>query len=345
MSLHCPPQRSSASISTMLPRTEDIMNQVAQYMCRFLAFPFLAIGTTVLAMFSTAVAETLVVDNTDVAFSIVSGSWTASTTVPGFEGSNYLHDGNAGGGSEVQWDLSPSSPSSKYSVFARWAGGTNRATNAGFIITSATGDELVVKSQRQGGAYVLLGEFTGPTRVRLLNSAADGFVIADAVKIVRIGGSPLSGGSAGYGPGTGTDMWTTYIAEQNLYSPHEDDCDAATEVFVEIASSGRGFCMEVNERTAATWEEARDSCATDLKRLPEAVEWKIACRRSGSSFNQLLDGIEWVGNTATLFWPNAGAGSLMAAIVGFSPTCASISVNYVGQRDSIESSHSYRCLR
>ena len=59
-------------------------------------------------------------------------------------------------------------------------------------------------------------------------------------------------------PAAGTDMWTALMAEQELFRPHEDNCDVATEAFVEVIPN-IGYCIEIDERPAEEWERARNT--------------------------------------------------------------------------------------
>lgn len=76
-----------------------------------------------------------------------------------------------------------------YEVYARWTQHANRASNAPYTVTHSGGDTQVAVDQRQdGGAWNLLGTFTLNAQSKVsLSDAADGFVIADAVRFVPIG--------------------------------------------------------------------------------------------------------------------------------------------------------------
>jgi RHS repeat-associated protein len=76
-----------------------------------------------------------------------------------------------------------------YQVYARWTAHANRATNAQYTVSHAGGqDTLTVNQQANSGAWNLLGTYTfGNTGSVSVSSAADGYVIADAVKFVPAG--------------------------------------------------------------------------------------------------------------------------------------------------------------
>jgi RHS repeat-associated protein len=77
-----------------------------------------------------------------------------------------------------------------YEVYARWTQHANRATNATYTVTHASGSSAVSVNQQQGGgAWNLLGTFSlspGATHKISLTDQANGFVIADAIRLVPV---------------------------------------------------------------------------------------------------------------------------------------------------------------
>lgn len=75
-----------------------------------------------------------------------------------------------------------------YEVYARWTSHSNRASNATYAVTHAGGTTQVPVDQRaNGGAWNLLGSFNldpGTAHKVTLTDAANGYVIADAVRFV-----------------------------------------------------------------------------------------------------------------------------------------------------------------
>lgn len=72
----------------------------------------------------------------------------------------------------------------------------------------------------------------------------------------------------------GTDRWTLHLAANDLFVAHDDTiCGPSIEIFVEIVPDGTGYCMEVNHRPAATFNQARLTYTSLGKRLLEPVEW------------------------------------------------------------------------
>lgn len=97
--------------------------------------------------------------------------------------------------------------SGDYQVYARWTAHPNRATNATYTISHATGNTAVtVNQQLNGGQWNLLGNYTfsGNASVKLTDQA-DGYVIADAVMFVP----------SGTGPNTAT--WTPQLTQSGDY--------------------------------------------------------------------------------------------------------------------------------
>ena len=79
----------------------------------------------------------------------------------------------------------------QYEVYARWTAHPNRATDAKYTVSHATGQATVTVDQQQaGGAWNLLGTFSfgaGSAQVTLTDQA-NGYVIADAVRFVPLAG-------------------------------------------------------------------------------------------------------------------------------------------------------------
>jgi RHS repeat-associated protein len=77
-----------------------------------------------------------------------------------------------------------------YQVYAWWTAGSNRATNATYTVTNAQGSTPVpVNQQANGGTWNLLGTFSlapGTTDTITLTDQANGYVIADAIRLVPV---------------------------------------------------------------------------------------------------------------------------------------------------------------
>ena len=133
----------------------------------------------------------VIVDNVSATFS---GTWTASSATAGYYGTNYHHDANTGLTTLKTATFTPTLSAGTYEVFARWPAFTNRATNVRYDIVHAGGTTTapLMNQQLNNNVWMSLGSYsfaagtTGSVTVR--NDAANGFVIADAVKFVPPGG-------------------------------------------------------------------------------------------------------------------------------------------------------------
>ena len=81
-----------------------------------------------------------------------------------------------------------------YQVYARWTSHPNRATNATYTVSHAAGSTPVtVNQQANGGAWNLLGAYNlapGTAHNVTLTDQANGFVIADAIRLVLVNTPP-----------------------------------------------------------------------------------------------------------------------------------------------------------
>ncbi len=115
------------------------------------------------------------------------GSWPASTSVPGFSGSNYLQDGNTDKGSKTV-TFAPNLPQAGvYDVYMAWPSHGNRAASVEVRIDHASGtDYKTINQQSYGGSRFRLGSyyFAAGTagKVVISNANTTGFVIADSVR-------------------------------------------------------------------------------------------------------------------------------------------------------------------
>jgi len=81
-----------------------------------------------------------------------------------------------------------------YQVYARWTANPNRATDAKYTVVHAGGSTLhTVNQQANGGAWNLLGTYTlnpGTAHKVFLTDQANGYVIADAIRLVSTNVAP-----------------------------------------------------------------------------------------------------------------------------------------------------------
>lgn len=137
---------------------------------------------------ATPQALTIIKDNADTTGITKVGTWTTSTVTAGYYGTNYLQDGNAGGGKSVTFTPTIT-VAGNYAVYVRWTAGGNRATNAPVDVNAAGGTtSFSVNQQLNNGTWVLLGTFffdAGTTgNVTVGDTGANGYVVADAVEFI-----------------------------------------------------------------------------------------------------------------------------------------------------------------
>ncbi len=138
----------------------------------------------------------VIVDNTDAAGVALTGQWTVSTTLPGFHGVNYLHDGNTGKGSKTIRFTPTLSRTASYAVYTRWSADSARAVNVPVTVTHAGGNaSFTINQQQNGNQWNLLGTWdfnSGNTGSVVIGTAGtSGFVIADAVRFVESSSVPV----------------------------------------------------------------------------------------------------------------------------------------------------------
>jgi hypothetical protein len=102
------------------------------------------------------------------------------------------------------------------------------------------------------------------------------------------------------------DMWTGQMKAMGLFQPHVNNCDS-TMVFVSMGPGANlGYCMEKDERTAAIFDVARQTCLSNGTRLPEPVEFKTACLAAPSGLVHMTNGWEWASNYTLYFYNLTG---------------------------------------
>lgn len=131
----------------------------------------------------------LVVDDSQAA---LSGFWGASEALAPFVGDGYRHDRNTEKGRQFAKFLLPIKEPGLYEVRLAYTADPNRASNVPVEITSADGVKKLRINQREAppidGVWRALGRFSQPSVLVLRNDGTDGYVIADAVQVVRLDG-------------------------------------------------------------------------------------------------------------------------------------------------------------
>ena len=135
------------------------------------------------------------VDTEDSTGIVTTGTWTASSSTTGFNGTSYLHDGNELRG-QKSVRFTPVIPSTgNYRVSLRWTQHANRSSNVPVAITHGGGvSNTTVNQQSNGGVWFDLGVYSfaaGTTgNLLLTNTGANGYVIADAALWTPVGQQP-----------------------------------------------------------------------------------------------------------------------------------------------------------
>jgi hypothetical protein len=148
----------------------------------------LSVDGQVLVWGTGGLADGVIVDNMD-GGAIFSGTWSNSTSVSGYWGANYAHDGNEDKGIKTA-TFTPNLPEDdSYKVYLRWTTHANRATNVPVdIIHPAGATTITVNQSLNNGSWVhlLTTNFNAGTngKLRIRTTGTTGFVIADAARWV-----------------------------------------------------------------------------------------------------------------------------------------------------------------
>lgn len=150
-------------------------------------------GTFSINLSTTVTARVATIDDGDAGF-VLGGTWGAATT--GYLGDSRAHLAGTGS-STATWKFN-GLVAGTYRVYATWVAGSNRASNAPYTITtggvtlgSVAVDQRVAPAERNVSSawWKNLGDFSisGTSLWATLSDAADNRVVADAVRIERVG--------------------------------------------------------------------------------------------------------------------------------------------------------------
>jgi hypothetical protein len=210
------------------------------------------------------------------------GAWDTSTYSPGYYGSDYHYHLPGAGTDTFTWPLTINTPGT-YEVFARWTDGVTRPTDATYTVYHDWGSTpVLVDMQMHQGQWVPLGAFdfdgAGVEEIQL-GQHPDGYVIADAIKLVPVepgtlivdnwagtftgawGTSTFAPGYYGSNyhyhlPGAGTDTftWTPVVTIPGTYEVFARWTDGVTRptdatytVYHDAGSTPVPVNMQVNE--------------------------------------------------------------------------------------------------
>jgi len=148
----------------------------------------------------------------DVVDAKIEGNWTESTSRVPFVGTHYIHDGNeAKGEKSVTFTASLPEPGI-YEVRLAYTADSNRATNVPVRIQCRGGTTIVIVNQTVvptiDRMFVYLGtfQFAEEAVITISNAGTTGFVIVDAVQLLKVVSDPLKSGAYLFSFPYGT-MW------------------------------------------------------------------------------------------------------------------------------------------
>ena len=143
----------------------------------------------------------IVSDNESSGFVAYGPDAGTSTATEGYVGQNYVVMPAGTGNNYASWSVNDLSSGTEYRLAANWTSYRNRATNAAYQVQYQTMDgkfaesEFTADQTSGGGTWQDLGSFIpGSSQVTvLLTNEADGYVIADAIKLepVTVAAEPI----------------------------------------------------------------------------------------------------------------------------------------------------------
>jgi hypothetical protein len=120
------------------------------------------------------------------------GAWSKSTSIGGFVGTQYLHDGNAQKGElSATYTFTIEEPGT-YDVRIGYTANPNRATNVPVVIRHAEGEAKATLDEKRTPAIDKLFQSVGRFRfdktatILISNAGTDGYVVIDAVQLLPV---------------------------------------------------------------------------------------------------------------------------------------------------------------
>ena len=141
-----------------------------------------------------------VIDEGDTAYAESGSSWLAWSESGAYQG-DFRYHAPGTGANGATWTFD-GLPRGEYQVYTTWSPASNRATNSPFSVLGATTAPTTVRLDQQsapddavieGRGWASLGTYvalSGSLTVRLSDDDANGFVIADAVRVVPVNYAP-----------------------------------------------------------------------------------------------------------------------------------------------------------
>lgn len=159
-------------------------------------------------------ARNVTVDDGDTGYSESGTGWSAGGNPGAYQNDYRVHTAGTGA-NKATWSFPNVTPGKQYQVYVTWLSNANRASNAPFTVKSngstllnvqvnqknAPADELFNSALWKGLGVIVA---SGTVEVELTDNA-DGYVIADAVRLVEIEPLVVDNGSVGFAKG---GAWT-----------------------------------------------------------------------------------------------------------------------------------------
>ncbi|MCY4644729.1 MAG: hypothetical protein OXB88_08945 [Bacteriovoracales bacterium] len=154
-----------------------------------------------------------------------------------------------------------------------------------------------------------------------------------------------------------TGAYNNRIALLTLDVPYSEICFKNGSTYMDIHEKGEstrggqclpgqdiGFIIEKNKRGGTSWYMAKKTCLENGMRLPETIEWKMACFHEKEwNLVNMANGGEWVGNSPTPFFRDNGSG-IGSHILG-KRGCHDIDNRIVAYSSGYSANHAFRCVR
>ena len=200
----------------------------------------------------------------DVTYTATAGtSWTKSTTVGGYFGSNYEYY-NTTGDSGTATFTTAIPQSGQYDVYAWWTSSSNRNSAVPIDIVNANGtNQVTVNQQNNGGQWNLLGEYSfnagANGSVEILtpsNVGPNAAVIANAVMFQLVQAAPIvaTAAAAGASPVTGNAITLSVFGAEVLKSESNLTYTWSASGPAAVTYSANG--TNAAKRTIATFSQA-----------------------------------------------------------------------------------------
>ncbi len=183
----------------------------------------------------------------------------------------------------------------------------------------------------------------------LKRAASSACIMAATVSVAFVDSSFSADLTEFSAPATDSDMWNGMMGRSGTYTPHPNNCTGATEVFVSVASApdgvSLGYCIDKDQQEGtASWIDARHTCLSANKRLPEPAEFVYACQNA-VGLNNMDDGWEWSTNFSANVVEDAlnsreGVG---ATAIG-NGSCTTAGTGWVANTGDTPSTLAYRCV-